>query len=475
MGLSAKVVAATPTREQARIELADRLAARTDPAAFAEHIGFRPALHHRHILQNVKSLLVDDETDILILLMPPGSAKSTYGTVTTAAWALARNPAAEILLACNVGELAQRFGRQIRQIVAGDAWQRVVGNSVTLADDSSAAGRWNTSAGGGLFAVGVGAAVLGRRADLAILDDLVASFEVAANPAQLQKIAEWIKSDLLSRMKPNGKIVCIMQRMAYNDPAGFLQRHFSDTSTRVNVITLPMEAEVDDPLGRAPGERLWPEWFTDRHVETAKLDSARWLTMYQQQPLLDVGQFFSPAWIDTRLEQPNAERMSVSLCVDLATGQPGGDYTVIAAVGTFAHQGQKHLFVLDVQRRRISVIEAADLIITMAKRYDASEMVIDDDMLWKSSKDLIADRMRQQNRYVHPHVLKLAGQDKPTRAGALRAMMMSGRVHFADASWLPALENELIAFPLATGNGVDDQVDALALLPEEAWPGRHAD
>ena len=31
------------------------------------------------------------------------------------------------------------------------------------------------------------------------------------------------------------KIVCIMQRMAYNDPAGFLQRHFSDTSTRVNV------------------------------------------------------------------------------------------------------------------------------------------------------------------------------------------------------------------------------------------------
>ena len=68
---------------------------------------------------------------------------------------------------------------------------------------------------------------------------------------------------------------------------------------------------------------------------------------------------------------------------------------------------------------------------------------------------------------MHPHVLKLAAQDKPTRAGPLRAMMMSGRVHSTNGSWQPALENELIAFPLATGNGVDDQVDALALLPRK--------
>jgi len=76
---------------------------------------------------------------------------------------------------------------------------------------------------------------------------------------------------------------------------------------------------------------------------------------------------------------------------------------------------------------------------------------------------------------VHPHVLKLAAQGKPTRAGPLRAMMMSGRVHSTNGSWQPALENELIAFPLATGNGVDDQVDALAHASQEAWPGRHAD
>jgi len=32
------------------------------------------------------------------------------------------------------------------------------------------------------------------------MDDLIASFEVAANPAQLHKIQEWIKSDAPSRL-----------------------------------------------------------------------------------------------------------------------------------------------------------------------------------------------------------------------------------------------------------------------------------
>jgi hypothetical protein len=27
------------------------------------------------------------------------------------------------------------------------------------------------------------------------------------------------------------------------------------------IVRLPMIAEDDDPLGRRPGERLWPEWF----------------------------------------------------------------------------------------------------------------------------------------------------------------------------------------------------------------------
>lgn len=465
--------AATPSPEEqranaARAILARRLECRNDPVEFAIELGYKPAEHHRLILDAVRDMLVDDAFDVLILLMPPGSAKSTYGSIVAAAWALLRNPAMQILLACNVAELAQRFGRQIRGHVAGEAWQRLSGTSTSLADDSAAAGRWDTPEGGGLYAVGVGGTVLGRRSDLTILDDLVASFEVAANPAQLQKIQEWIKSDVFSRSKPHGKYLAIQQRMAYNDPPGFLSRYFDGTSTRVRVISLPMEAtDADDPLGRAPGQILWPEWFTAKHIETAKLDDARWKTMYQQQPLQDTGEFFSADWIDTRLPAPHPDRMAVSLCVDLATGAPGGDFTVIAAIGKFQHQGNTHIYVLDVFRRRVGVLDAVHAIQSLAMKWNAHEFLIDDDSLWKASKQLIFDKM-SGSRFVQPNAISMGGKDKPTRASPLRAMMQSGRVHFMPgAPWLPALENEFTSFPLAVGNGVDDIVDAIGLLPRK--------
>lgn len=448
--------------EQARAELLRRLKARNDIVSFAQALDFKPAVHHELILRSFAGMLVDDDCDVLIMLMPPGSAKSTYCAVVAPAWTLLRNPKAEIILACNIAELAQRFGRQVRNTLLGTAWRSLTGTAVEIADDSASAGRWNTNLGGGLYAVGQGGAILGRRADLAILDDLVLSFEQAANPAQLAKIAEWIKSDLLSRLKPGAKIVAIQQRMAYNDPPGFLQRYFEGTGTRVKTLCLPMLAGADDPLGRAPGERLWGEWFTERHVAVAKLDATRWACMYQQEPLQDVGQFFAREWVRT---MPRPNLATYSLCVDLATGSSAGDYTVVMPVGTFMHQGQRCLHVGRVLRRRCTVLEAVDLMLELATMYDAHDFVIDGDMLFKSSRELIADRMRQRGRFLHPFVMPLQGQDKATRAGPLRALMSSGRVFFEDGPWLPQLENELELFPLATGPGVDDQVDALALLP----------
>jgi phage terminase large subunit-like protein len=54
---------------------------------------------------------------------------------------------------------------------------------------------------------------------------------------------------------------------------------------------LPLLADSeDDPLGRQLGERLWPEWFTDRHVELARAQGERsWMSLYQQKPAASEG------------------------------------------------------------------------------------------------------------------------------------------------------------------------------------------
>jgi hypothetical protein len=45
-------------------------------------------------------------------------------------------------------------------------------------------------------------------------------------------------------------------------------------------------------LGRKPGERLWPDWFTDKQVAEAKRDPRVWASLYQQRPAPETGDFF---------------------------------------------------------------------------------------------------------------------------------------------------------------------------------------
>jgi hypothetical protein len=77
---------------------------------------------------------------------------------------------------------------------------------VGLADDSQAAGRWDTSAGGEYFAAGVGGSITGRRADLAIIDDPVKSREDADSERSRERA--WDLRLLVSQksaMMRNGK------------------------------------------------------------------------------------------------------------------------------------------------------------------------------------------------------------------------------------------------------------------------------
>jgi hypothetical protein len=52
------------------------------------------------------------------------------------------------------------------------------------------------------------------------------------------------------------------------------------------VLNLPAIAEEDDPLGREPGEALWPEWEDLQALERKRRASGEreWFALYQQRP-----------------------------------------------------------------------------------------------------------------------------------------------------------------------------------------------
>ena len=104
--------------------------------------------------------------------------------------------------------LSERWGRRIRNLIAEHS--DILGYG--LSADSQAAGRWETTNGGEYFAAGVGGAITGRRADLAIIDDPVRSREDADSEVTRNRTWEWYKSDLYTRLKPGGRIVLIQTR-----------------------------------------------------------------------------------------------------------------------------------------------------------------------------------------------------------------------------------------------------------------------
>jgi len=77
-----------------------------------------PAAHHRLLLTYLEAVERGD-TPRLMIFMPPGSAKSTYASILFPPWFLGRNAQRSVIGASHSGELAERFGRRVRNIVGG--------------------------------------------------------------------------------------------------------------------------------------------------------------------------------------------------------------------------------------------------------------------------------------------------------------------------------------------------------------------
>lgn len=441
-------------------ELVRRAAAQTHLADYAEQVvDVIPAAHHRLICDTVEAGIHNDEWDDCVICMPPGSSKSTYVSHCFPAWYLGQYPSNNIILASHTASLAEKWSRRVRDTVASPEHASHFPGA-TLSKDSTAVTRWATSRNGEFLAAGVGMSILGFRADVAILDDPISGWEQAQSATQLQKVHDWYRSDLKSRLKPRAKVIVVCQRTAAWDMAGFLIKEFENNPTRrLRVVNLPMLAGDDDPLGRAPGERLWPEWYTEEMVADLSKDEFVWKTMWQQQPPSDDG-----SWVtadEIKIVDIVPEVLNRYMFSDLALSVNKGDYSVHGIAGV-ASNGS--VFVTDMWRERTSVDVTVAKHLELVDTYNPMESLIDDDNASKVYVQLLATHARERGVPVPWKTMPMRGQDKETRAAPLRGLFKRGMIFFKRAPWNRWLVNELLTFPNAIGDGVDDGVDALSLI-----------
>ena len=166
--------------------------------------GFQPAKHHKLLIDRLEAV-TRGEIDRLAIFMPPGSAKSTYTSALFPPWYLAQNPDKSVIAASHTAELAERWGRRVRNLVA-EHGPRL---GFAIAADNQAAGRWGTDKGGEYYAAGVGGSITGRRADLAVIDDPVRSREDAESETVREKVWDWYRADLITRLKPGAAVVLV--------------------------------------------------------------------------------------------------------------------------------------------------------------------------------------------------------------------------------------------------------------------------
>jgi predicted phage terminase large subunit-like protein len=419
-----------------------------------------PAKHHKFLLDLLQKLidgaLVHPDTGKvcrnLIVLMPPGSAKSTYTSICTPPWYLQRKPGNRIL-ACSAGkDLIQSFSYQCRGIVQAHA--ETLG--FDLASDSTAVEEWRTNNNGTYRCGSVGSNITGRRADFGYIDDYLGKEADAVSDLVLEGIHTWYWRDFWPRLKPDAIQAIIANRRAVTDLVGWLLK---EEPHKWMVIRLPMLAEENDPLGRLPGERLWPDYFTDEMVQTAMAQSD-WAGLYQQRPALAEGDYFKADWLVGYEPQQLPRDLRYYIASDHAyrTNQKN-DRTAIVVCGV-DHRNQ--IWVLPSWFwKRVDSGAAVDEMLEKNKVWHPQTWWLGKDAFEGVVAPFIRVRMRETNNFINLEPLT-ESKDKEVRARSIQARMRQKVVFFPKfAPGWKDVESELLNFP---NDEHDDWVDALANL-----------
>lgn len=422
--------------------------------------GYRDAAHHRLIARALEAV-ERGEIKRLMITMPPRHGKSMLASEFFPAWYLGRNPDHYVVTATYAQELADDFGRKVKNQIE-DAGFQAIFPGVSLADDSKSAKRFHIegNVGGGyehalaqrgaFYAVGVGGPLTGRGAHLLLIDDPVKNREDAESEIVRKKTKDWYTSTAYTRLMPGGRIVIIQTRWHEDDLSGWLlldHRHENWT-----VLNLP--AISDD------GAALWPEQYDLPELEKIRLaiGPRDWSALYQQRPVPEEGDYFKAEWFKPVSKLPDPKTLRVYGGSDYAVTDDGGDFTVHVVVGV---DPEDRIYILDLWRKQASSDKWVESFCDIVLEHKPIGWAEETGQIKSGVGPFLSKEQLRRKAWVAREQFPTRG-DKAIRAQSIRGRAaLAGIYYQADAPWWPALRAELLSFPAGKH---DDQVDALGLV-----------
>lgn len=417
--------------------LRDNLAAYS-AAMFPE---FKPGRHHKLIAEKLEAVN-RGEIKRLCVTMAPRHGKSKLASELFPSFYLGHHPTHRILSLSYGQDLADVFGRSVRNYIKSPTFGALFPDC-KLSPDSSSIKRFNVSPGGGYAAIGVGGATTGRGANLLILDDLVKDRQQADSPAYRETLIDWYKSVARTRLQPDGAIVLVQTRWGTTD---FVQWLLDETGHEGwETISLPAIALDNDPLGRKPGEPLWTEAYNlDALSEIrATLGSRDWWALYQQQPISDADVIFESRYLQFYRELP--KHLELYQSWDLTFGGMGeGSSWVVGQVWGISGK-DRYLVAMDREQRGFSSTLAA--IESMRDRYPGTRKIYIENKAMGSA--VIETLQRKYHSAIAP-ITPVTSKEQ--RAYEVLPHFERGEVYLPDPKlypWVKPLLNEIELFPKA--------------------------
>lgn len=427
----------------------------------AKRRGWELALHHKLIVNAIDDVVSRRGPSRLLIVAPPGSAKSTYGTQMIPGYFFAREPEGFMIGGSHTQDLADDFSQMAMAFICENSAELGFGLGKKFSRQTARA--WTTTAGGRYRAIGVGKRIAGERADLVFLDDPIGHTDEVDTQEKRDKLWRWFWADLRTRLRPGGRIVLIMTRWHQDDLAGRLLRRAQPGEWRL--LHIKAEAGEDDILGRRPGEMLWDgaygyaeELRSIRQELETNGRIAEWQTMYQGIPASPQAAIFRVDMLGAVDAEPAQYRWVRAW--DLAASGNRGDWTVGLKLGIGP---DKRLCVGDVVRFRSGPSEVERILVATAQRDGIGTIVSLPQDPGQAGLAQVSYLSRALIGYV-VHSTRETG-DKAVRAMPAAAQVNAGNVMFVrNPRWNDALIDELSGFPSGTH---DDQVDALSRAVSE--------
>jgi len=441
--------------------------------------GYQAFRHHKFWIQLLQKLWNGElGTNRLLILAPPNTAKSTWISQIMPPWYLANHYDQSIMFLTSSDNMATQFSTSVRLTLSQNEKHKLVFPDPQARPDFKRG--WS---GSGLYlkgqppvykdpnyrASGFGASVIGGRADGIILDDPLSQADSMSETEQ-KNAKSLMDMTIDERLQPHGWMICITTRWHTNDlPAHFIEQ--AQQSGKWHVVKCPQialppygENPEPDPLGREPGEVIWPERRSKQEVERTRLQMgpAVFNAVHQCDPsglggdVFSSEDYFKP--LPPNFKEDILPRCRVSQGVDLAFSQR--DRACFTTCATVAHDLKYgDIYLIGMLRERLSETQTQDALIKQI-------LIHRPNIVGVEKAAFRAEVTQRIVQYVMSKVLvQIQGVDpigdKVERA-RLPALYGSQGKSYADrqASWYPTFISEALGFPNST---FKDQVDALSL------------